>query len=228
LLLAALLGAACTTSAFAKSDLETINRIRNEGLYHSQVMTTLQHLTDDIGPRLTGSPEMQQASAWTVEQLKAWGLSNVHLEGFEFGRGWSFNSAHAQLLHPRKLPLMGLPVAWTPGSNGVIEADVVFVDAVTESELEKYRGKIAGKIVLLSEPKDIGEPRSEIFERYSSDDLGKMKSLDLKEPASHAHGTPDAIAQNRKRLAFRQELSGAGADPVIRTLPIATAHHRKR
>ena len=79
LLLVALLGATFTTSAFAKSDQETINRIRNEGLYHSQVMTTLQHLTDDIGPRLTGSPEMQQASAWTVEQLKAWELSNVHL-----------------------------------------------------------------------------------------------------------------------------------------------------
>jgi carboxypeptidase Q len=106
LLLVALLGAAFTTSAFAKSDLETINRIRNEGLYHSQVMTTLQHLTDRIGPRLTGSPEMQQASAWTVEQLKAWGLSNVDLEGFEFGRGWSFESAHAKLLHPRKAPLM--------------------------------------------------------------------------------------------------------------------------
>lgn len=207
LLLLALLGAACTTSTFAKSDLETINRIRNEGLYHSQVMTTLEHLTDRIGPRLTGSPEMQQASAWTVEQLKAWGLSNVHLEGFEFGRGWGFDSAHAQLLHPRKATLMGLPVAWTPGTNGVIEGDVVFVDAVTEAELEKYRGKIAGKIVLLSEPEDIGEPSSELFKRYSSDDLGKMKSLDLKRPASHAHGTPDSIAQNRKRLAFREAVA---------------------
>ncbi|MGL6224405.1 MAG: hypothetical protein ACRC6L_12575, partial [Steroidobacteraceae bacterium] len=105
LLLVALLGAAVTTSAWPKSDPETINRIRNEGLYHSQVMTTLQHLTDDIGPRLTGSPEMQKASAWTVEQLQAWGLSNVHLEGFDFGRGWSYEDAHAQLLHPRKTPL---------------------------------------------------------------------------------------------------------------------------
>jgi hypothetical protein len=207
LLLMALLGTAGASSAFAKTDLETINRIRIEGLYHSQVMTTLQHLTDHIGPRLTGSPEMQQASAWTVEQLKAWGLSNVHLEGFEFGRGWSFDSARAQLLHPRKAPLMGLPVAWTPGSNGVIEGDVVFVDAVTEAELEKYRGKLAGKIVLLSEPEDIGEPAAEIFKRYSSDDLGKMKSLDLKRPASHAHGAPDSIAQNRKRLAFREAVA---------------------
>jgi hypothetical protein len=107
LLLMGLLLAACTTSAFAKNDLEAINRIRNEGLYHSQVMTTLQHLTDSIGPRLTGSPEMQQASSWTVQQLKAWGLSNVHLEGFEFGRGWSFDSAHAELLHPRKATSAG-------------------------------------------------------------------------------------------------------------------------
>jgi hypothetical protein len=202
-----LLGTAGTSTVFAKTDLETINRIRNEGLYHSQVMTTLQHLTDHIGPRLTGSPEMQQASAWTVEQLKAWGLSDVHLEGFEFGRGWSFDSAHAELLHPRKAPLMGLPVAWTPGTNGVIEGDVVFVDAVTAAELERYRGKIAGKIVLLSEPEDIGEPSPEIFKRYNGEDLGKMKSLDLKRPVSHAHGTPDSIAQNRRRLAFREAVA---------------------
>ena len=205
LLLTALLGAAF--SASAKTDLETINRIRDEGLYHSQVMTTLQQLTDGIGPRLTGSPQMQQASDWTVEQLKAWGLSNVHLEGFEFGRGWSYDSATMQLLAPRKAPLMGLPVAWTPGSNGTIEGDVFFVDAVTEAELEKYRGKVNGKIVLLSEPEDIGEPNPEIFKRYSSDDLGKMKNLDLKRPASHAHGAPDSIAQNRKRLAFREAVA---------------------
>jgi hypothetical protein len=246
-LLAALLGAAFTTPAFAKSDLETINRIRNEGLYHSQVMTTLQHLTDRIGPRLTGSPEMQQASAWTVEQLKAWGLSNVDLEGFEFGRGWSFDSAQAKLLHPREAPLMGLPVAWTPGSNGVIEGDVVFVDAVTEAELEKYRGKIAGKIVLLSEPKDIGEPRSEIFTRYSSDDRSRRPRFDCPEPqVARVPGSgrrlPEAgkrqsraVPQQprwrpdprvRSRSSRRQDLSGAGADPVIRALPIAAALDR--
>lgn len=207
LLLTSLLGAACSFPAFAKNDLETINRIRDEGLHHSQVMTTLQHLTDGIGPRLTGSPQMQQASAWTVEQLKNWGLTNVHLEAFEFGRGWSYDSAQVQLLSPRKAPLMALPVAWTPGSNGVIEGDVLFVDAVTEAELEKYKGKLAGKIVLLSEPEDIGEPHPEIFKRYSSDDLGKMKNLDLKRPASNAHGAPDAIAQNRKRLAFREAVA---------------------
>lgn len=207
LLLIAVLGTIGIAPAHARTDLETINRIRDEGLYHSQVMTTLQHLTDRIGPRLTGSPEMRQASAWTVGQLKAWGLSDVHLEGFEFGRGWSCDSAHARLLHPRKAPLMGLPVAWTPGSDGMIEGDVVFVDAVTEAELEKYRGKIAGKVVLLSEPEDIGEPGTEIFKRYSSDDLGKMKSLDLKKPVSHAHGAPDSIALNRKRLAFREAVA---------------------
>jgi hypothetical protein len=135
--------------------------------------------------------------------MKAWGLSNVHLEGFEFGRGWSFDSAHAQLLHLRQATLTVLPVAWTPGTNGVLEGDVFFVDAVTEAELEMYRGKI----VLLSEPEDIGEPSSEIFKRYNSDDVGRMKSLDLKRPASHAHGTPDSIAQNRKQLAFREAVA---------------------
>ncbi len=206
-LLGTLIAAVTASPAIANNDLETINRIRDEGLYHSQVMTTLQHLTDNIGPRLTGSPQMQQASQWTQEQLKSWGLANVALEGFEFGRGWSYDSASIQLTAPRKTTLTGLPVAWTPATNGVIEAEVAFVDAVTVEELAKFAGKISGKIVLLSEPEEIGEPTPEIFKRYSSDDLGKMKQLDMKRPASHAHGAPDSIAQSRKRLAFREAVS---------------------
>lgn len=207
LLLATVLSATISGTVSAKNDLETINRIRDEGLYRSQVMHTLQHLTDRIGPRLTGSPQMQQASAWTVQQLKDWGLENVHLEGFEFGRGWSYDSAYVQMQSPRKAPLSALPVAWTPGTSGSIEGDVMFLDAVTESELEKYRGKLAGKIVMLSEPEEIEEPKPELFKRYTSEDLGKMKNLDLKRPASNAHGAPDAIAQGRKRLAFREAVS---------------------
>ena len=87
LLLVALLGAAFTTSAFAKSDLETINRIRNEGLYHSQVMTTLQHLTDDIGPRLTGSPGMDAAQNWMLQVYQRLGIT-ARRERYGTWRGW--------------------------------------------------------------------------------------------------------------------------------------------
>ena len=191
----------------AKNNLDHANKIRDEGLNHSQVMTTLQHLTDTIGPRLTGSPQMQSASKWTVEQLQAWGLSNVHLEGFEFGRGWSYDTVSIALVHPRKTALHAIPVAWTPGTSGLIEAEIFYLDAVTEAELVPYKGHIAGKIVLLSEPEEIKEPKNEVFKRYSATELGELKNFDLSKPASNAHSAPDSIAQGRKRLAFREALS---------------------
>lgn len=204
---AALLTMFLSYTAQAASDLETINQIRDEGLYRSQVMDTMLHLTDVIGPRLTNSPQMRTANEWTKKQLELWGMSNAHLEGFEFGRGWSFDSVQAHIVAPRKTLLPAIPVAWTPGTDGLVEAEVAYLDAVTEAELEKYKGKIAGKIVLLSEPEEIGEPKPELFKRYSSDDLGKMKQLDMKRPASNAHSEPDSIAQGRKRLAFRESVA---------------------
>jgi carboxypeptidase Q len=203
-----LIGAlAVPTLASAKANLDDINRIRDQGLYHSQVMTTLQQLTDGIGPRLTGSPQMQAASKWTVAQLQDWGLSNVHLEGFEFGRGWSYDNLSINLLSPRKTSLHAIPVAWTPGTEGAIEGDIAYLDAVNADELKQYHGKLAGKIVLLSEPLEIKEPQREIFKRYTAQELGDMKNLDLTRPASNAPSTPDLIVTRRARLAFRDTLS---------------------
>ena len=70
-------------------DWSLANRIRAEGLQRSRVMDTLQHLTDVIGPRLTGSPALKEANEWTRDRLAEWGLANAPLESYEFGRGWS-------------------------------------------------------------------------------------------------------------------------------------------
>ena len=149
-LIAALL--APTLALAAKPDPEVLNAIRDQGFNHSQVMQTLQHLTDKIGPRLTNSPTMREASRWTQARLTSWGLANAHLENFEFGRGWSYDRASIDLLSPRKTSLHAIPVAWTPGTSGTVEAEVIYLDAVTVEELQKYKGKLKGKVVLLSEP----------------------------------------------------------------------------
>ncbi|HKD90986.1 MAG TPA: hypothetical protein VKB56_03755, partial [Terriglobales bacterium] len=71
-------------------DYQTITLIRNEGFKDSHVMEIMSELSDRIGPRLTGSPNMKRANDWTRDQLAAWGLQNAHLEGWgPFGRGWS-------------------------------------------------------------------------------------------------------------------------------------------
>ena len=188
--------------ARAKGDPEVINSIRDQGFNHSQVMQTLQHLTDKIGPRLTNSPQMREASRWTLERLQSWGLSNAHLEPFAFGRGWSFEKASIDLLAPRKTSLQAIPLAWTPGTAGVLESDVVYLDAVKEAELQKYRGKLKNKVVMLNEPLDVEEPKRELSKRYTATELAEMKNFNLKARASEADAPQDSIAERQKTQRF--------------------------
>src|SRR5437763_973178 len=95
---------------------DPIFRIREEGLKHSQVMQTLSYLTDVIGPRLTGSPNLKRANEWTRDKLTLWGLTNAHLEAWgPFGRGWSLKRFSAQVIEPQTIPLIAAPKAWSPG-----------------------------------------------------------------------------------------------------------------
>jgi carboxypeptidase Q len=133
-------------------DLDMVSRIRAEAFHRSQVMDHLTHLTENIGPRLSNSPQMAAANAWTGSKFKEWGLSNVHDDAFaEFGRGWEFTYASVEMLGDRVLPLHALPKAWTPGTNGVVEGELVQVDIKKLADLEKYKGKLRGKILLLGD-----------------------------------------------------------------------------
>lgn len=159
-----------------------IARIKDEGMNRSQVMQTLSYLTDVIGPRLTASPGMKRSNEWTRDTLAKWGLQNAHLESWgPFGRGWSLKRFSAQITSPQDIPLIAYPKAWSPSVKGVPEmpaapatnrlsanvstppppasntvtADVVFMDARTEADLDKYRGQLKGKIVLVSQPVEV-------------------------------------------------------------------------
>src|SRR5438045_1400390 len=108
-------------------DLETIAKIRTEGMTHSQVMDHLGWLTDVYGPRLTGSPGMLQASDWVIRTFNRWGLANAHRETFEFGKGSSLVRFSAHMIEPQVQPLIGFPVAWSAGTKGTVVASVVRV-----------------------------------------------------------------------------------------------------
>ncbi len=108
---------------------DPIQRIREEGLKRSRVMETLSYLTDVIGPRLTGSPNMKRANEWTRDQLTKWGLQNSHLEPWgPFGRGWVLKGFSAQVTEPQAIPLIAYPKAWSPGAN-LPRGEVVYIDA---------------------------------------------------------------------------------------------------
>lgn len=129
-------------------DEAAIARIRDEGFNRSQVMDTAFWLTDRYGPRLNGSPEHEEAGDWVVEQLRDWGVEHVHKERFASGRGWSLVNFHATMTQPRVMPIIGMPRAWTPGTDGVIRAEVVRPVISSVADADRYRGRLRGRIVL--------------------------------------------------------------------------------
>jgi hypothetical protein len=137
-------------SEAAKQAAAAVEKIKDEGLNRSQVMATLSYLTDVIGPRLTGSPQMKRANEWTRDKLKEWGCECAHLESWgPFGRGWSLRSFSVQVVEPQCIPLIAYPKAWSPGTEGAVTGDVVLFDARNVEDLEKYKGKLKNAIVLL-------------------------------------------------------------------------------
>src|ERR1039458_7654862 len=98
--------------------LEFISRLRQEEYDYSQVMDLMSHLTDDIGPRLTGSPNMKKANEWTRDEFNKWGLANAHLEAWgPFGRGWAYQFCEVRMTAPDYQQFIALPEAWTPGTS---------------------------------------------------------------------------------------------------------------
>ena len=147
----------------------------------SQVMNTMYYLTDRYGPRLTNSPQFRAAGEWAVTQLKEWGLSNVHLEKWSTagGRGgpipgWQMTGYSGAMVEPTYMPLIGYAQAWTAGTNGPITADAMLAPVQTPADMEKWHGKLKGKIVLTSEPPELAFPDTPLAHRYTDAELTAM------------------------------------------------------
>jgi carboxypeptidase Q len=137
-----------------KIDLGVLHRIRTEAFgANSRVMDTAFYLTDVHGPRLTGSPEAKGAGEWAVKRLTEWGLANAKLEAWgPFGRGWSCTHFSAEMKEPEFQPLIGFAQPWSPGTNGPVSGQATLAVISGPDDLEKFKGKLKGKIVLTATP----------------------------------------------------------------------------
>ncbi len=180
-------------------DLQVVSRIREEGLHHSQVMETAQHLTDVIGPRVTGSPQMKAANEWTRKKLEEWGLKNAHLEGYPFGRGWSFQRSSIHMIRPRQAPLSGLPHGWSVGTSGPIRGLAIAAKIEKEADFDAWRGKLAGKIVLTDEKRDLAKREDPAPRRHTPETLDKLADYEL--PDEDDRGDPAKSRQSRLERA---------------------------
>src|SRR5882757_4849855 len=166
-------------------DLSVVQRIKTEAFDHSQVMDTLSMISDRYGPRLTGSVEAQEAADWTVERLKGYGVRNVHLEPWgPFGRSWELQEYSVEMVEPRYSHLRATPLAWTRSTAGTIVGEPVlapiartFSPKKAQDDLDKfigtYRGKLQGKIVLLSDPEPVPPATDPLFKRDSDAELAE-------------------------------------------------------
>jgi carboxypeptidase Q len=169
-----------------KLDYAAIAQIRDEGLNRSQVMNHISWLSDVYGPRLTGSPAILQASDWAMKKLTDWGLANVHRETWAFGKGWSLVRFSAQMVEPQVQPLIGFPGSWTPGTKGAVTAEVVRVQIDSEADFDKYRGKLAGRIVLTQPERAVTMLEGTIVHRMEGKDLEEALTTPI--PAARGGG----------------------------------------
>ena len=190
-------------------DLDMVTKIRLEGFRDSKVMETASTLMDKIGPRLTGSPNMRRANDWTRQQLEDWGLSNAHLESWEpFGRGWSSQVSTVRMVSPDVAELLALPLAWSPGTDGPLRAQAVKVKLTDKEDLEKEKGKLAGKIVMLGEEREVKPQEKALSERYDEKSLAEISQYEVPgvRPYMRA-GRPFTREDLVRRRAFQRELA---------------------
>jgi len=202
LVLPLLLALAGGAAAEEPIDWDVINAIRDEGFAHSEVMETLRQLTDELGPRLTGSPQGHAASLWTRAQLEEWGLENAHLQAWgPFGRGWSFSRCAVHMTAPRQTPLMALPKAWTPGTRKAVRGEAMKVTIGSEEDFEQYRGKLKGEVLFTAEARELGVAEKADFQRQTREDLAALAVFPI--PGERSRYFEEA----RKRWALRKKLN---------------------
>ncbi|HZQ44800.1 MAG TPA: M20/M25/M40 family metallo-hydrolase [Acidobacteriaceae bacterium] len=190
-------------------DLNMYARIREEGFQHSKVMQFGDALANGIGPRLTGSPNMEKANEWTRDTLTAIGLSNAHLEDWgDFGMGWQQINTWARMVSPDPEPLWMQAAPWSPATNGAVTGEIAYIPLQEASDLDKWKGKLKGKIVLLGAMRptpDITEP---LFHRYTDEELKDMEMME--QPRARAAGQPvqtleQRMAERMRAMRLRQQ-----------------------
>jgi len=202
-------------------DLSVVNRIKTEAFEHSKVMDHMFYLTDVHGPRLTGSPNYKAAADWIVKRMTEYGMAAKEEKWGPFGRGWASKHFEAHMIEPQYSPLIGMPLAWTAGTDGTVTGEPVMVTIRTDADFDKYKGKLKGKIVMQQPAKEIAMQMTSPGRRYSDTDLTEEGLAPVPGPrafgprapggnpfAQQPPATPEeARARREEQRKFQEKLS---------------------
>lgn len=193
------------TATAQAQDAAKLARIRDEGMNRSKAVEYFDHLTNVIGPRLTGTPAYKQSADWSATKLREFGLSNVRLEAFPFGSGWTLEQQTVELIEPRYMPLIAYAEAWTPSTRGEIVGTPVYIgDLANADSVRMHAAKLRGAIVLATKPQEffISKDRLQPTEHSEPVAIG----------APRANNATGPLARN----ALQAVLKSAGAAAVLR------------
>jgi carboxypeptidase Q len=198
-------------------DLDTIARIRDEGLNHTHIMEYASGLFDGIGVRLTGSPDFVRAEQWSVDQLHRMGAANVHTESWgDFGMGWQQIGTSVQMTAPSTATFLAQATPWSPATAGEATAAVIAVPALKEEkDFDQWKGKLAGKVILYGDAPKINPDPHELLEHYDPAKLEHFRSYPLDGDQNESHMLPNDPAlweKIFKEMAFLEKVGHFFAD----------------
>ena len=211
---------AATTTAHAEPqpsteslDLGMYARIREEGFNHSHIMEYASALFDDIGPRLTGSPNLAKANAWTRDQLTAMGCSNAHLESWgDFGMGWRQISTSVDMVTPDTAVFIAQATPWSPPTQGSVTAEVIAVPQLKEEkDFDAWKGKLAGKIILYGKAPEIHPDPAPLLQHYDENKLTQIYQYPLDGNMEEQHVYSEGPEVLGRRLQ-KDQLQGTGRE----------------
>lgn len=199
------------------ANTDAIAKIKDEGMNRSQAMKTMLYLSDVIGARLTNSPAQKRANRWTKEQLEAWGLQNAAIDPWgEFGRSWQLRKFSAALIAPEYEVIRAYPKAWSPSTNGVVTGEVVYIDASNEAELEKYKGKLKGAIILAGSEQQITPGFEPFATRRTDKDLLELEYAEPPGPRQEqAPPPPSQIEAQRFQAMLARFIFDEGVAAIL-------------
>jgi carboxypeptidase Q len=203
-------------SAQEKLDLDMLKKIRQEGTVNSKVMDIAFQLTDVNGPRLSASPGLMKASNWAKDEMTKWGLANAALEPWgEFGKGWELKKCYLAMTAPYYKPLIAFPKTWTKGTSGLKKAKVILIKAKDSVELDTYKGKLKGNVVLVYRKDTLRQTFRPDATRYTDEELDRMANRTPPAPGgtgrSGATGGSVNIPISVDRIKQLAEKEGAAA-----------------
>ena len=198
-------------------DLETIARIREEGLNDSHIMEYASGLFDDIGPRLTGSPDFHRAEDWSTDQLRRMGASNVHAESWgDFGMGWRQIGTSLLMTAPAPATFLAQATPWSPPTSGEVSGEVIAVPTLhDEKDFDQWKGKLGGKIILYGDVPKIDPNAATLQEHYDPAKLEHFRSYPLGGDQNESHVLPNDPSfweKFFKDMAFREKVGKFFAD----------------